>query len=171
MSHIYICGLADVSRHAATYQPSRLISLLAGDEFPDTPAGLDERHHLQLRFHDIDSEMEGFQPPERRHIDQIIAFGRAWDPTTPAIVHCFAGVSRSSAAALTLVAIHNPGQEAAAARLLRQCSPHAKPNRRMIAFADDALVLDGRLNQAVAAMGEPDFATLGELVEMPAILS
>ena len=170
MSRIYICPLSDVHQHAATVEPSHVISLLGDDPFPETPPGVADACHLRLRFHDIDMPMPGYHPPEAHHIEEIIAFGGAWQRTDPVIVHCFAGVSRSTAAALTMIAIHNPGHEAEAAALLRERAPHAKPNRRMIAFADQALRLDGRLNQAVADMGEPDFATMGSLIELPATL-
>ena len=70
---------------------------------------------------------------------------------------------------LTLVAIRNPGRELEAAGLLRRLAPHAKPNRRMIAFADEALGLGGRLADAVEAMGDPDFSTMGALVALPVV--
>lgn len=170
MSTIYICGLADVGQHAARFGPGHMVSLLGDDAFPETPAGIRPERHLQLRFHDIDLPMEGYNPPQLHHVERLIEFGRAWRDEASAIVHCFAGVSRSTAAALTLVAIRNPGREAEAARLLRQRAPHAKPNRRMIGFADQALGLGGRLIEAVEAMGDPDFATMGTLVELPALL-
>jgi predicted protein tyrosine phosphatase len=52
---------------------------------------------------------------------------------------------------------------------LRQLAPHAKPNRRMIALADEALGLGGRLAGAVEAMGEPDFSTMGNLITLPVV--
>ncbi len=170
MSTIYICGLADVGRHAAELDPGHMVSLLGDDAFPATPAAIPSERHLQLRFHDINLPMDGYNPPELHHVERLIEFGRAWRDEASAIVHCFAGVSRSTAAALTLAAIRSPGREADAARLLRQRAPHAKPNRRMTGFADQALGLDGRLEAAVEAMGAPDFATMGSLVALPAVL-
>lgn len=168
MSTIFICPLIDLPTHAATCQPSHVLSLLGDDDFPPTPPGVLADRHLRLRFHDIDIPANGMQAPEASHIEAILAFGAEWACAGPAIVHCYAGVSRSTAAALTLIAQANPGHEAAAARLLRQRAPHAKPNRRMIALADRALGLDGRLEAAVEAMGEPDFASMGALVALPA---
>ena len=150
MSTIYICGLADVGRHAAELDPGHMVSLLGDDAFPATPAAIPSERHLQLRFHDIDLPMDGYNPPELHHVERLIEFGRAW---------------RDEASA-----IRSPGREADAARLLRQRAPHAKPNRRMTGFADQALGLDGRLEAAVEAMGAPDFATMGSLVALPAVL-
>jgi predicted protein tyrosine phosphatase len=168
MSVIYICPLVDVHTHCASFGPSHVLSLLGNDPFPDTPPGMPTERHLRLRFHDIDEPMEGMTAPAAHHIEAILRFGLEWGGHGPAVVHCFAGVSRSTAAALTLVAQANPGHEAAAARLLRQRAPHAKPNRRMIRLADEALGLRGRLVDAVERMGTPDFATMGTLVELPA---
>ena len=168
MSTIYICPLIDVHEHAAAFAPSHVLSMLGNDEFPATPPGIEDARHLRLRFHDIDVPMDGMQPPEAHHIDAILAFGAAWATSGPLIVHCFAGVSRSTAAALALIAQANPGHERAAARLMRERAPHARPNRRMIALADQALGLDGRLSDAVEGMGKPDFATMGNLVALPA---
>jgi predicted protein tyrosine phosphatase len=54
---------------------------------------------------------------------------------------------------------------------LRQRAPHAQPNRRIVALADDMLDLDGRLVDAVEAIGarEPGL-NMGRLVQLPAFL-
>lgn len=167
MSAIYICNLIGACQHATLIGAAHMVSLLGDDPFPETPAGIAPGRHLRLRIHDIDEPVEGYQAPELHHIERLIEWGAGWLREEALVVHCFAGVSRSTAAALTLLAQANPGHEDAAARLLRERAPHAKPNRRMIALADRALGLEGRLSNAVAAMGEPDFATMGAVVELP----
>ena len=86
MSRIYICPLSDVHQHAATVEPSHVISLLGDDPFPETPPGVADACHLRLRFHDIDVPMPGYHPPEAHHIEEIIAFGGAWQRTEHAPV-------------------------------------------------------------------------------------
>jgi len=171
MSSIYICNLVDACQHATSIGAAHMVSLLGDDPFPETPHGITPGRHLRLRFHDIDEPRDGYQPPEVHHIEQLLEWGAGWLRAEALVVHCFAGVSRSTAAALTLIAQANPGHEEAAARLLRERAPHAKPNRRVIAMADRVLGLGGRLSGAVAAMGEPDFATMGTLVELPAVFA
>ena len=38
--------------------------------------------------------------PEREHLDNLLGFVHAWDRAEPMVINCFAGVSRSTAAAL-----------------------------------------------------------------------
>ncbi len=170
MPRIYVSNLADLDAHLESVRPSHLVSMLADDEFPATPPWIPAGDHLRLQFHDIPEPEEGLSPPEARHIRQLIEFARRWPSEAPIVVHCYAGVSRSSAAALTVLALKNPGREAEAAELLRARSPHAMPNPLMIQLIDEELELGGRLIAAVEDMGEPDFSTMGTLVELPARL-
>ena len=41
---------------------------------------------------------EGFTHPERVHVEAMLAFFEAWDRQAPMLIHCYAGVSRSTAA-------------------------------------------------------------------------
>jgi len=144
---LYICGLRAVGASAAHVHPSHLISLTD----PDTPTpvvpGLARAHHLTLAFHDVEVA------PQREHIEAILAFAAGWDRQHPLLVHCHAGVSRSMATAVIVQAMTRPGREADITQLLRQCAPHASPNRRMIALADALLGCAGRLMAALEAMG------------------
>jgi predicted protein tyrosine phosphatase len=70
------------------------------------------------------------------------------------VVHCYAGVSRSTAAAYVTVCTLNPGRsEASIAQALRRASPTATPNIRIVALADDMLGRNGRMVDAIAAIG------------------
>ena len=65
------------------------------------------------------------------------------------LVHCEAGVSRSTAAALIMYACWlGQGRENEAMQSVIAERPCAIPNRRMVALADRILGLDGRLLQA-----------------------
>jgi predicted protein tyrosine phosphatase len=65
------------------------------------------------------------------------------------LIHCEAGVSRSTATALIIYACWlGKGREDEAMRRVLAQRPFAIPNRRMVALADRLLVLDGRLLQA-----------------------
>ncbi|MDX1425673.1 MAG: hypothetical protein R3322_21190, partial [Kiloniellales bacterium] len=90
-----------------------------------------------------------------------------WQQSGPLVIHCYAGVSRSTAAALAVLCSYNEGREQDAAHLLRARAPHAFPNRRMIDLADDLLACGGRLRDAVAAMPQPDFQAPLNCIELP----
>ena len=109
-----------------------------------------------------------WRPIREETICQKLDFATAWDRQGPMLVHCYAGVSRSTAAALIILCQYNPGREMEAALALRWAAPHAKPNLRMIAIADQLLKCDGNLIDAVEAMGPGSYAG-GQtpLVELP----
>ena len=55
--------------------------------------------HLKLVMHDIESEREGHTLPSEAHVAELLDFVGKWDRTAPMIIHCYAGISRSTAAA------------------------------------------------------------------------
>ncbi len=70
------------------------------------------------------------------------------------LIHCFAGVSRSTAAAfIAACALAPKRDEIDIAHALRAASPTATPNARLVALADHALGRSGRMNEAIAAIG------------------
>ena len=70
------------------------------------------------------------------------------------LIHCWAGISRSTAAAYTALCMLRPdSDEEALARELRAASPSATPNRLIVSLADDILGRDGRMVKAIAGIG------------------
>ena len=118
-------------------------------------------------MHDIADE-GGPEAPARRHIDDLLAFGRHWDARAPMIVHCWAGISRSTAATYTLLCDRaGPGSEHEIAQALRARAPHAQPNKLLVRFADEALGRNGAMVRAIDAIGSGEIATEGFPVDMP----
>jgi predicted protein tyrosine phosphatase len=117
--------------------------------------GLELDKHLWIEVDDIDEELDGMIAPTHAHLEQLISFARKWDGTTPMVVHCYAGISRSTAMAFILACISSPTRnEMEIARRLRIASPTARPNKRLIAIADSYLKRDGRMIRAVSMIGE-----------------
>jgi predicted protein tyrosine phosphatase len=129
------------------------------------------RHHrTTLRFHDIIATAPGRVMPQPEHVDAILKFGSEFqaqqdpDASSHLLVHCHMGVSRSTAAMLSLMAQANPDESAESlfARLVA-IRPQAWPNSQMIGFADEQLGRKGDLNAALARhygrqiKGRPDF--------------
>ena len=165
---IYICSLAELPRFAEAVRPSHLISLLGDDPFPPTPDSVVEDGHLKVHMHDIVAPAPGCITPEAAHLEELIDFADRWRRAGPMIIHCYAGISRSTAAALVVLCRYNRGREAEAARLLREQAPHAYPNRRMVDLADALMGCEGRLIAAVDDMSLPDFLSPRSPVSLPA---
>ena len=92
--------------------------------------------------------------PGEEHVEQLIDFALDWGGQGPMVVHCWAGISRSTAAAYTALCAINPGvPEELIALRLREASPTAYPNRLIIRLADDALGRRGRMVRAIESIG------------------
>lgn len=112
----------------------------------------DRRLHLALS--DITEPRPDYILAERTHLDELFAFLRRWDRETPLLIHCYAGVSRSTAIAYAALCFFAPGtSETEHANRLRAASPTATPNPRIVALADAVLGRQGRMTAAIAAIG------------------
>jgi len=107
--------------------------------------------------------MEGMILPGRRHVEELLAFALRWERAAPMVIHCFAGISRSTAAAfIAACALAPERDEGDIASRLRAASPSATPNSRLVAVADRLLGRNGRMVRAVAAIGRGEFAAEGK---------
>ena len=154
MTGITVCPL---SRLAATIQATgarHVVTLINEGTAVPVSAERDGIEHLFLGFNDICEPAEGMICPAETHIVDLLAFMSRWDRASPVVVHCFAGISRSTAAAFTCICALRPDlDEQLIARRLRQRSPEATPNARMVALADEVLRRDGRMVRAIAGIG------------------
>jgi predicted protein tyrosine phosphatase len=151
---IHVCSLARLQETVASTGARHVVSLLGREDNLSRPATILPENHLWLQLHDISVPLEGYVTPEAGHVEQLIAFVRRWRRDTPLVVHCYAGVSRSTAAAFVSVCALNPhSEERTIASALRRASPTATPNTRIVALADRLLGRDGRMIEAVEAIG------------------
>ncbi|HJZ32905.1 MAG TPA: protein tyrosine phosphatase [Hyphomicrobiaceae bacterium] len=151
---LHVCPLSAVPSLVANARASHLITLLQNEVLVERPAGILPERHLRIHMHDIAEPLLGFVAPDQNHIAAIIAFAHAWAGQGPMVVHCWAGISRSTAAAYTALCSINPDvPEDLIAERLRRASPTAYPNRLMIRLADQALGRGGRMVRAVDAIG------------------
>ncbi|MBU6298628.1 MAG: protein tyrosine phosphatase [Alphaproteobacteria bacterium] len=165
---ILVTPLSAVADCIRSYRPSHLVTLLSPEHMIDTPAGISPEHHLRLSLNDISDPAHGEAPPGLKHVAQLIAFGREWDTLQPMIVHCWAGVSRSMAAAFTLLCDRGgPGTEQDIAMGMRLRASHASPNRLLVRLADQTLGREGRMVRALEAMGPGRMVEEGFPVEFP----
>lgn len=140
-----------------------LITVINKMSIPPTPAVVPPEGHLKLAMNDITAPQDGLVHPNETHITALIAYARNWDRQGPLVVHCWAGISRSTAAAfITLCTLNDPGSERRFAQALRVASPTATPNALMVQLADDLLGAKGRMIDAIAEIGTGETAMAGK---------
>lgn len=151
---ILVCPLSRAPDLARDKKPSHVVSLLdPGTPFPAL-AGYGHDRHFCLEIHDIEADMEGLDALCDRRMSMILDFVGGWDRDAPMLIHCYAGISRSTATAYIAACAHNPGvDEEEIALKLREASPTASPNRRFVALADAALSRSGRMSRAIEKIG------------------
>ena len=154
MTAIHVCSLTKLEETVTLTGARHVITLINAGTPMRLPATIGHRNHLFLAMHDIVETVDGMTPPGEIHVARMLEWVKDWDRATPLVVHCFAGISRSTAAAYTLVSALNPWRgEATLAALLRQRAPSATPNRRIVEIADRLLGRDGRMVAAIDAIG------------------
>jgi predicted protein tyrosine phosphatase len=159
---LIVCGLAEASRVIAERRPSHMVSLLDPSSMIATPLGIRAERHLKLGVNDISIPTEGLVPPNEEVVLNLLEFSRSWDESAPMLVHCWAGISRSTAAAFVIACDKSPAaDERALAMAMRRASRHASPNRRIVTLADDIMGRGGRMVDAIDAMGDYDFIGAG----------
>lgn len=135
---------------AAGMRFKHVISINNPDEEPPRTIGDHPGRHLFLEFHDVTREHTwgDATPPTRRHLERVVEFAGGILPDEPVLVHCAAGVSRSSAAALAVIASRLEPSEASATRAyeaLLEAKQAIRPNEDMVAHTDQLLGYDGHL--------------------------
>lgn len=104
--------------------------------------------HLILRFEDVDFEASDVALPHRRHVEAAIEFARE-HRSGSVLIHCKAGIARSAALALAIIADRlGDGREEEAVRHLLEIRPEAVPNLLLLPMADEVLERNGRLEKA-----------------------
>jgi predicted protein tyrosine phosphatase len=154
MPRLHVCSLALIAETVDKTGARSLVTLLSPGTAVERPVAIHPTRHLHLAVSDIVEAASGHVLPEAVHLDELIGFVRAWDRAEPMLIHCFAGVSRSTAAAyIAACALAPKRDEFSIARSLRAASPTASPNVRLVALADRALGRSGRMNEAIAEIG------------------
>jgi predicted protein tyrosine phosphatase len=152
---IHVCSLARLPETAKEIGASHVITLLRDADLIVRPAGIAPDKHLVIHVDDITCPLDGYTHPCEEHIGKLVDFvlGR-WDRAAPLLVHCYAGISRSTAAAfIAACAIRPDRDEVSIAQALRRASPTATPNALIVSLADQLLGRKGRMVQAIQTIG------------------
>jgi predicted protein tyrosine phosphatase len=151
---IIVGPLSKVQPLVTEHVVRHVVTLLAPGTPHDSPHGVAQDRHLKLYFHDIVQHMDGHVPPNAADAETMIAFFQSWDRRDPMLIHCWAGISRSTAAAFTALCMFRPqADEEELAFELRKASPSATPNRLIVSLADEVLGRQGRMVKAIEKIG------------------
>jgi len=151
---IFVTSLFEMPHFVRELSPVRVLSIIQPEFQPDRPHGLEPAQHLRVAVHDISEQHPEQILAAHRDVEALVGFVEGWEPSEGAfLAHCYAGISRSTAAALIAATIKT-GDPHGSALHLRAAAPHAQPNRRIIALADEVLDLRGALISARESMGE-----------------
>ena len=151
---LHVCSLAALPETVRTTGASHILTVMANVDQVQRPASILAANHLKVSMDDITERIDGFVAPSDTHIEQVLNFVRGWNRSAPLVVHCYAGISRSTASAFAAACMLNPHRdEISIARQIRAASPIAQPNRLIVSLADKALGREGRMLRALDEMG------------------
>jgi len=160
---IHVCSLARLHATIDETGARHVVTLLRIADRVERPTHIAPENHLVLAMDDITTPIDGYTAPAHEHVQQLIDFVSAWDRAAPMVMHCFAGISRSTAGAYVAVCALNPRRdEMQIAWDIRRASPTAQPNSRIVSIADRLLKRDSRMIHAIEAIGPGQLATEGD---------
>ena len=151
---IHVCSLARLHATVEETGARHIVTLMNDESVVLRPGCVAVEDHLFLGMHDITFEIDGYRAPAEEHVHRLIEFVTRGHRRTPRVVHCYAGISRSTAGAYIAACALNPQRdEHMIARAIRGASPTAFPNIRLVSLADRILSRDGRMTAAIEAIG------------------
>ena len=160
---IHVCSLARLHATVDETGARHIVTLLRLVDRVQRPDHIAPENHLVLAVDDITTPVEGYTAPANEHVQQLIDFVTAWDRKNPLVMHCFAGISRSTAGAYVAACALNPKRdEMQIAWDIRRASRTAQPNARIVSIGDRVLRRDGRMVKAIETIGLGDAAIEGD---------
>lgn len=154
MPSIHVCPLSKLEQTVRDTGAQTLVTLIDRAVPVLRPLAIEPRRHLFVAISDIAERLEGHVLAQDAHVGDFLAFVQSWDRRAPMVIHCYAGVSRSTAAAFIAACALEPEiAEDHFAQTIRAASPTATPNSRLVALADARLRREGRMIAAVRAIG------------------
>jgi predicted protein tyrosine phosphatase len=160
---IHVCSLSRLYATVEETKARHIVTLLRLVDRVQRPSHIAPENHLVLAVDDIVAPADGYTVPGEEHVARLIDFVGTWDRAAPMVVHCFAGISRSTAGAYVAACVLNPQRdELQIAQAIRDASRTAQPNARIVGIADRLLKREGRMVRAVEAIGPGLAATEGE---------
>lgn len=154
MPRIHVCSLDRLHTTVRETGARDVLTVIKNIGQVETPMGVAPMRHLKLDFSDIWHPTAGEVMANTEHVAHILSFIRDWNRQTPLVVHCYAGVSRSTASAyIAACALRPEKSEIYWAEQIRISSPTATPNIHIVRLGDTLLGRDGRMVRAIENIG------------------
>jgi predicted protein tyrosine phosphatase len=151
---VTICGIDELGLHCEAGVTHVLSILDPGWPEPEAFGAFDPHRRLELRFHDVIDASPGALVPQTLDVEQLLTFGRDLTKARGShlLVHCHAGISRSTAAATLILAQTRPDRSAEEAlQVVVRQRPRAWPNLRILELGDALLERRGEVVDAARA--------------------
>ena len=104
---------------------------------------------LILRFDDISLPVDDYEEPREIHVHKSLQFADE-NKNGSLLIHCHAGISRSSAIALAIISNKlGKGKEKEAVKILQEINPYCRPNKLLVQMTDKILEREEELFKAV----------------------
>lgn len=146
-----VCGRTSVKDYMDAPVTHFVTLIDPGEKEPAQPPR-NAKHRLQLVFSDLDDieihlpRFIRYVPPEEKDINEMISFGKKLSDLEDwgLLANCEAGISRSTATAITILTAsgYTPKQ---AFEIVQRVCPEMLPNRRILRIADKMLSTGGEL--------------------------
>ncbi len=150
MPEFTVCAKSEVKKTAKRFNATHIISLLDPHDHIFRPPAIDPKNHLTLNFLDEENENISFGPKDW-HAKSILDFGTRLPHDARVIVHCHAGICRSTSAALALwLQANGLDRLEEAENWLHSVRPIAIPNSLLTKHFDNELNLNGKLINLVS---------------------
>lgn len=140
-----ISGLSEANEMKKQGIPDKIVSLVD----PAAARNLEpDSNHLVIPMHDIDQPMTGWIYPTEDHVREVLEFAKSIKEDDNVLVHCHAGVSRSTAMAIGILIDRGMTAKEAVEYVfeIRDC---AWPNSLIIEILDKELNQNGELSKEV----------------------
>jgi predicted protein tyrosine phosphatase len=156
---IHVCSLARLHQTVEETGARHIITLLRDFSVVERPSAVEAKNHLHIEIDDITCPVDGYRHPCEDHVARLMSFVNGWDRRAPMVIHCYAGISRSTASAYAAACALNPDRdEMAIAQDMRRASRTAMPNSLIVAIADGILDRKGRMIAAIESIGPGDMS-------------
>ena len=128
---LQICGISEIPNMLKRFFPTHIISLLDADQKTKIDLRKYAKHYVEF-FDDIES---GPTAPQPKQIGKILKLTESLLPEDRLLVHCHAGLSRSTATALGVL-LQRTNNEKDALQYLFNVRPIAIPNKTIVKYID-----------------------------------